>query len=116
MPANCRWHSAHNSCRKRSGHAGGPLLRARRRRTRQELYIGIYEFELDESEMSREAAKKIIELMVKHGAEQNAVLGDIRSICARDEFKTTNAGSENPWAACCWTSSIRSLNARGIPT
>jgi hypothetical protein len=31
--------------------------------------------------MSREAAKKIIDLMIKHGAEQNAILAEIRSIC-----------------------------------
>lgn len=37
--------------------------------------------------MSREAAKRIIDLMVKHGAEQNAVLAEIRSICADDEFQ-----------------------------
>ncbi|MGA7490750.1 MAG: hypothetical protein WBW74_27835 [Xanthobacteraceae bacterium] len=37
--------------------------------------------------MSREAAKKIIDLMVKHGAEQNAVLAEIRSVCTDDEFQ-----------------------------
>jgi hypothetical protein len=37
--------------------------------------------------MSREAAKKIIDLVVKHGAEQNAVLTEIQSICADDEFQ-----------------------------
>jgi hypothetical protein len=37
--------------------------------------------------MCRAAAKKIIDLMVKHGAEQNAVLADIRSICTGDEFQ-----------------------------
>jgi hypothetical protein len=37
--------------------------------------------------MSREAAKKIIDLMVKHGAEQDAVLAEIRSLCADDEFQ-----------------------------
>jgi hypothetical protein len=36
--------------------------------------------------MSREAAKKIVDLMIKHGAEQNAVLAEIQSICAEDEF------------------------------
>jgi hypothetical protein len=40
-----------------------------------------------ESEMSRQAAKKIIELMLRHGAEQNALLAEIRSICADDEFQ-----------------------------
>jgi hypothetical protein len=38
--------------------------------------------------MSREAAKKIVDLMIKHGAEQNAVLAEIQSICADDEFQT----------------------------
>jgi hypothetical protein len=37
--------------------------------------------------MSREAAKKIIDLMVKHAEEQNAVLTEIRSACADDEFQ-----------------------------
>jgi hypothetical protein len=37
--------------------------------------------------MSREAAKKIIDLMVKQGAEQNAVLAEIRSVCTDDEFQ-----------------------------
>ena len=37
--------------------------------------------------MSREAAKKIIDLMVKHGAEQNAVLAEIQPICTDDEFR-----------------------------
>jgi hypothetical protein len=36
--------------------------------------------------MSREAAKKIIDLMIRHGAEQNAVLAEIQSICTDDEF------------------------------
>lgn len=39
-----------------------------------------------ESNMSREAAKKIIDLMLKHGAEQNAVLVEVKSICTEDEF------------------------------
>jgi hypothetical protein len=37
--------------------------------------------------MSREAAKKIIDLMVEHGAEQNAILAEVRSVCADDEFQ-----------------------------
>jgi hypothetical protein len=37
--------------------------------------------------MSREAAKKMVDLMIKHGAEQNAVLAEIQSICADDEFQ-----------------------------
>jgi len=37
--------------------------------------------------MSREAAKKIVNL-IKHGAEQDAVLAEIQSICADDEFQT----------------------------
>jgi hypothetical protein len=38
--------------------------------------------------MSREAAKKIIDLMLRLGAEQNAALAEIRSICAEDEFQS----------------------------
>lgn len=37
--------------------------------------------------MSREAARKIIDLMVKHGAEQDAILAEIRSVCTDDEFQ-----------------------------
>ncbi len=37
--------------------------------------------------MSREAAKRIIDLMIKHGAEQDAVLAEVQSICADDEFR-----------------------------
>jgi hypothetical protein len=37
--------------------------------------------------MSREAAKKIVDLMITHGAEQNAVLAEIQSICADHEFQ-----------------------------
>jgi hypothetical protein len=35
---------------------------------------GLGKIEVQESEMSREAAKKIVDLMIKHGAEQNALL------------------------------------------
>jgi hypothetical protein len=38
--------------------------------------------------MSHEAVKKIVDLMVKHGAEQNAILAEVQSICADDEFHT----------------------------
>jgi hypothetical protein len=37
--------------------------------------------------MSCERARKIIDLMVKHGAEQNAILAEVRSVCADDEFQ-----------------------------
>jgi hypothetical protein len=37
--------------------------------------------------MSREAAKKIVDLMIKHGAEQNAILAEIQPICSDDEFR-----------------------------
>jgi hypothetical protein len=37
--------------------------------------------------MSREAAKKIVDLMIQHGAEQNAVLAEIQPICSADEFQ-----------------------------
>ena len=33
-----------------------------------------------EPEMFREAAKKIVDLMIKHGAEQNAILAEIQPI------------------------------------
>jgi hypothetical protein len=46
-----------------------------------------HEFDVEEPEMSREAAKKIIDLMVRHGAEQDAVLAEIQSICTDDEFQ-----------------------------
>ncbi|MDI1346897.1 MAG: hypothetical protein PSV22_22805 [Pseudolabrys sp.] len=36
--------------------------------------------------MSREAAKKIVELIVKQGAEQNQILLDIESTCSKEEF------------------------------
>jgi hypothetical protein len=36
--------------------------------------------------MSLEAAKKIVDLMIKHGAEQNALLAEIQPICSDDEF------------------------------
>jgi hypothetical protein len=37
--------------------------------------------------MSREAAKKIISLMIKHGAEQNAILAEVQTICSDHEFE-----------------------------
>jgi hypothetical protein len=37
--------------------------------------------------MSREAAKKTIDLMIRHGAEQNAVPAEVQSICTDDEFR-----------------------------
>ena len=37
--------------------------------------------------MSRDAAKKIIDLMIRHGAEQNAILAEVRYVCADDEFQ-----------------------------
>jgi hypothetical protein len=36
--------------------------------------------------MSREAAQKILELMVRHGAEQNQVLLDIQPLCSVEDF------------------------------
>src|SRR5712691_1351017 len=38
-------------------------------------------------DMAREAARKIIDLIVKHGAEQNAILTEVRSMCPEDEFQ-----------------------------
>lgn len=57
--------------------------------------------------MSREAAKKIIDLMVKQGAEQNAILAEIRSVCTDDEFQRYRRMIGQSMDACCWTSSIR---------
>jgi hypothetical protein len=37
--------------------------------------------------MSREAAKKIIDLMVRHAAEQNAALVEVQGICTEDDFR-----------------------------
>jgi hypothetical protein len=37
--------------------------------------------------MSREAARKIINLMIKHGAEQDAILAEVQTICSDDEFE-----------------------------
>lgn len=37
--------------------------------------------------MAREAARKIIDLIVRHGAEQNAILTEVRSMCPEDEFQ-----------------------------
>jgi hypothetical protein len=37
--------------------------------------------------MSREAAKKIVDLIMRHGAEQDQVLIDIQPICSVDEFE-----------------------------
>jgi hypothetical protein len=52
------------------------------------LRHAIHEFDVEESQMSREAAKKIIDLMVRHGAEQDAVLAEIRSVCTDEEFQS----------------------------
>jgi hypothetical protein len=38
--------------------------------------------------MSREAAKKIIDLVAKQGAEQSAILAEVQSMCAEDEFRS----------------------------
>jgi hypothetical protein len=37
--------------------------------------------------MSREAAKKIVDLMVRHAAEQNATLVEIQGTCTESEFR-----------------------------
>lgn len=37
--------------------------------------------------MSREAAKLIIEVMLRHSAEQNQVLFDIEQACSPEEFQ-----------------------------
>ena len=36
--------------------------------------------------MSREAAKLLLDVTLRHGAEQDAVLADIEKLCAKDEF------------------------------
>ena len=38
--------------------------------------------------MSREAARKIVNLMIKQGAEQNAILAEVQTICSDDEFES----------------------------
>jgi hypothetical protein len=38
------------------------------------------------TEMSREAAKKILETVIRHGAEQNEVLLEVQHMCSTDEF------------------------------
>ena len=48
---------------------------------------GLGKVDVQGSEMSREAAKKIVDLMIKHGAEQNALLAEIEPICSDDEFQ-----------------------------
>ncbi|HVI64958.1 MAG TPA: hypothetical protein VM910_20595 [Bradyrhizobium sp.] len=40
--------------------------------------------------MSREAAKKIVDLMIKHGAEQNAVLAENNPFARMMNFKDIN--------------------------
>jgi hypothetical protein len=37
--------------------------------------------------MSREAARKIVNLLIKQGAEQNAILAEVQTICSDDEFE-----------------------------
>ena len=37
--------------------------------------------------MSREAAKMIMDLMLKHAAEQSAVAAQVRPMCTDDEFR-----------------------------
>jgi hypothetical protein len=37
--------------------------------------------------MSREAARKVADLVMRHGAEQDQVLIDIRPLCSLDEFE-----------------------------
>ena len=36
--------------------------------------------------MSHEAAKKIIDVLIKHGKEQNQLLIDIEATCSKEEF------------------------------
>ena len=36
--------------------------------------------------MSRQAAKLLLDVILRHGAEQDAVLADIEKLCAIDEF------------------------------
>jgi hypothetical protein len=36
--------------------------------------------------MSREAAKKILDLIIRQGAEQDAILAEVQPICSDDEF------------------------------
>lgn len=36
--------------------------------------------------MSRQAAKLLLDVILRHGAEQDAVLADIEKLCTKDEF------------------------------
>lgn len=36
--------------------------------------------------MSHDAAKRLLELVIRHGAEQNQALFDIRGMCSAEEF------------------------------
>ena len=37
--------------------------------------------------MSRDVAKKVLDLLVRHCAEQEALVGEMRAQCTEDEFK-----------------------------
>jgi hypothetical protein len=37
--------------------------------------------------MSREAARKIVDLMVRHATEQNAALVEVQDMCTEGEFR-----------------------------
>ncbi len=40
--------------------------------------------------MSRQAAKLLLDVIVRHGAEQDAALADIEKLCTKDEFDRYN--------------------------
>jgi hypothetical protein len=37
--------------------------------------------------MSHEAARKLLETVIRHSGEQDTVLGDIQGMCTEDEFR-----------------------------
>lgn len=41
---------------------------------------------IEDKSMSRDAAKMIMEVAIRHAAEQDAVLIQIQSLCTKDEF------------------------------
>ena len=37
--------------------------------------------------MSRDAARKVLDVMARHSAEQDAAVGEIQALCTEEEFK-----------------------------
>jgi hypothetical protein len=45
---------------------------------------------MEDRRMSRDAAKIIMEVVIRNAAEQDAVLTEIQPLCAEDEFMSTD--------------------------